>query len=133
MLFRNIISLAITIIISTMPVRAAQDPASVPLPAQAAEPFQPVDLARMEGLRRDLTLRFLGQFRDPGLRSLLAARLGPDQTRVPLTRLVTDWAELWPTPERRQFAARIRELDLELRQRMGIEDTARTLLELRVV
>lgn len=132
--FKHLISITIILISFSFNIQAAPAPGTVPLePQPAIEPFQRVDLARMEGFRRDLTVRFLDQFRDPGLRRLLATRLGPDQTRVSLTRLVDDWAERWPSAEHRQFAARIQELDLDLRQRMGIEDSARTILGLNLI
>jgi len=131
---KNFISTSILFMTLTFQLHSAQNPGAAPLTApMASEPFQPVDLARMEEVRRDLTLRFLVQFQDPDLRGLLAARLGPGQARVPLSRLVGDWAELWPAPEHRQFAARVQELDLELRRRMGIEDTSRSVLGLRVI
>lgn len=107
--------------------------AAPPPAAEARQPFAPVDLRQLEGLRRELTLRMLTQVQDPGLRQLVASRLGPDQTRLPLPALLDEWARLWPEPRRRAFADRIRELDQDLRERMGIAETSTSVLALEVV
>lgn len=128
MSFKTIISMTFAAISSLWPIQAA------PPGSQAGlEPFQRIDLQQPEGFRRELTLRCLAQLHDPGFRKLLAARLGPEQTRVSLNQLVRDWAELWPTPGHRAFAARIQELDQDLRERLGIAGTSTAALSLRLV
>lgn len=116
------------------------DQGRVPVAAQGADlddpaqrPFAAVDLRQLDGLRRDLTRRFIAQLEDPALRDLAASRMGPGQTRVPLPALLDDWARLWPEPRRRAFADRVRELDRDLRERLGIAGTSTSVLALELL
>ena len=97
------------------------------------EPFEKVELRDMERFRRELTVRFIAQLRDPGLRALLASRLEGEGCRTSLNQLVRDWAETWPSPERRRFAALVAELDQDLRGKMGIEPNSRGILGLELL
>ena len=96
-------------------------------------PLAALDLGNPEQFRRELTLRFVAQLRDPALRELLASRLDAGQTRISLKHLVRDWAELWPSPDRQRFAALVAGLDLDLRSEMGIQRNTRDILDLEVV
>ncbi len=112
---------------------AASPGAAAESPHLALQPFARIDLARMEDFRRELTLRLVDHLRDPGFRALLESRLGPETTRVRLTPLARDWAELWPSPMRRQAAALLADLDRDARRQMGLEDAVPNLLDLEVV
>jgi hypothetical protein len=68
--------------------------------------------------------------RDPGLRALLASRLGAEASRISLNLLVRDWAETWPSPEHQRFATLVADLDRDLRGKMGIERNAQAILSL---
>jgi hypothetical protein len=134
-MLKNIIIVTLILCLYGGKLASAQVPDGAPAPAVqlSLEPFHRIDLGNLESFRRELTLRCLGQLQDADFRNLLASRLGPDQTRASLNQVVDDWAELFPTPGHRQFAARLRELDRDLRERMGIDRTARSILGLQVV
>jgi hypothetical protein len=92
-----------------------------------------VSLAEPERFRRELALALVGQLRDPAFRGLLGGRLEPGVRRVPLNRLVADYAALWPTAEHLAFRDRVLALDLDLRQAQGLQAYSRGLLGLEVL
>jgi len=102
-------------------------------PQLSLQPFARIDLTRMEDFRRELALRLIDHLRDPSFRALLESRLGPGTTRIRLAPLVRDWAELWPSPMRRRAAALLADLDLDARQRMGLDGAIGSLLGLELV
>ena len=104
-----------------------------PPPPPGPGAFQQVSLAHLEDFRRELTLRLLGELRDPDFRQLLASRLGPEVNRLSLNRLVEDYARLWPTPAHRAFAHHLQNLDLDVRQKKGLQAFSRGLLGLEVI
>ena len=114
------------------PIQAAPASRSA-LESPALNPFEQVDLSRMEPLRRELTLHVIEQLRDPSFRTFLESRLSPDQTRASLNQLVRDWAETWPEPEHTKFSALLNGLDQDLRWEMGLEQTAQAILGLDLV
>jgi hypothetical protein len=123
---------ALTLLSFAWPIRGAQAPPSA-LDSPALLPFEQVDLARLEPLWRELTLRVIEQLRDPGFRAFLASRLGPGQTRASLNQLVRDWAETRPEPGHAKFSALLDGLDRDLRREMGLDQTAQAILGLDLV
>jgi hypothetical protein len=129
------LALALAALLRPAAALAAPDPALPPAaaPGDGPAPFAPVDLRQLEQLGRDLTRRLVVELEDPDLRKLTARRLGPGQARTPLPALLDDWARMGSEPRRRAFADRIRDLDRNLRDQLGIEATSGSVLALHLV